>query len=119
MRDNAVAALSRLVIAFGATLPLPSILPAIVGHLPLRADSGENLSCARALMRVAQDDSARAHLAPHVPQVLAAFSEMLLTPGDKLATDELKAELRSFLTWLLGIAPDLRASLPVELQQAL
>jgi hypothetical protein len=117
--DNGVASLARLVLAFGATLPLASILPAIVTRLPLRADSGENRTCCRALMRIAQDDAARAHLAPHVPQMLAAFSEMLMSEGERLATEELKGELRAFLIWIVGVAPELRASLPAALQQAL
>ena len=117
--DNGVASLARLVLAFGATLPLSSMLPAIVTRLPLRADSGENRTCCRALMRVAQDDAARAHLAPHVPQMLAAFSEMLMSEGERLATEELKGELRAFLIWIVGVAPELRASLPAALQQAL
>ena len=117
--DNGVASLARLVLAFGATLPLSSMLPAIVNRLPLRADSGENRTCCRALMRVAQDDAARAHLAPLVPQVLAAFSEMLMSEGERLATEELKGELRAFLIWIVGVAPELRASLPAALQQAL
>ena len=118
VHDNAVSSLSRLVLAFGSALPLASLLPAIVGRLPLRADSGENLACCRAIMAVAQDEAARPGLAPHIPQVLGAFAE-LLTSGDKLATPELQAEVRQFLSWLLGIAPDLRAHLPAELQQAL
>ena len=35
---------------------------------------------------------------------------------DEVATDELKGEIRSFLGWLLGVAPELRAQLPPEWQ---
>ena len=113
MRDNAVGALGRLVLAFGATLPLGTIVPAIMSHLPLRADPGENTSAVRCLMRAAQDEGARAHLAPHLPQLLVVLGQLLATdasapkkPGEPpLCSPELQVEIREFLGWLLGVAP--------------
>ena len=123
VRDNAVGALARLVLAFGATLPLASIVPAIMTHLPLRADPGENLPSVRCLMRAAQDEAARVHLAPHMQQLLKVLGE-LMTPAalveksngpPPLATEELQNEIKEFLAWLIGVAPEMRASLPPEL----
>ena len=118
VRDNAVGALSRLVLAFGATLPLDAIVGGIVSRLPLKADHGENGPAARALIKLAQADGTRPHLAPHLGGVLAAFGR-LLTSDAKLSTDALKAELRAFLKWLAGVAPDVCRSLPADVQAQL
>ena len=123
VRDNAVGALGRLVLAFGATLPLGSIVPAIISHLPLRADSGENLSAVRCLMRAAQDEAGRAHLAPHLPKLLGVMGTLLSAegtapkkPGEPpLCPAELQPEIREFLSWLLSVAPETAQSLPPEL----
>jgi hypothetical protein len=127
VRDNAVGALGRLVLAFGATLPLGTIVPAIMSHLPLRADPGENTSAVRCLMRAAQDEGARAHLTPHLPQLLVVLGQLLATdasapkkPGEPpLCSPELQVEIREFLGWLLGVAPELAQNLPPELAAAM
>ena len=117
VRDNAVGALARLVLAFRGTLPLSQIVPALVGSLPLTADAGENIPACRCLMALAQDADSRGHLGPHLPQVLAVMVRLLTPEGsEKLgATPELQAELRAFIQWLLGVAPELGAHLPQEL----
>ena len=118
VRDNAVSALSRLVLAFESKLPVATILPAIVNRLPLRADTGENTACARAVMQIAQNEATRAHLVPHMSHMLSSFSE-LLVGDEKLATSQLRTEIRSFLRWMLVVAPDLKASLCPEVQSQL
>ena len=118
VRDNALGALSRLVLGFGAQLPVDQMLPAIVAALPLRADAGENLPAVRALSACLRDEACRPHLAPaHLPQMLGAFAAML---GPDLKLDEkpratLQAEVKATLTWMLQLAPDLRAHLPADL----
>ena len=51
VRDNAIGALSRLALAHGGSLPLDSMLPAILARLPLRSDPGENTAALRCLMQ--------------------------------------------------------------------
>ena len=121
IRDNAIGALARLVLAYGDALPLPAIVPAIVNALPLKADEGENTPACRALFATAEREAASGGggaLRPHVGALLAACARLLTTDA-KLASDELKAELRAFLKWLVESAPELRSQLPPELQQGL
>jgi len=113
IRDNAVGALSRLVLTYGSALPLAAIVAGIVQQLPLTVDSGENLSAARAMFKLVQDEAARPHVTPHLAQLLTAFSR-LLTTDKKHATDELRGELLAFLRWLAGVAPETQAMLPPE-----
>ena len=116
VRDNAVGALARLVLAFGGSLPLAQIVPAIVTSLPLQADCGENIPSCRCLMALAQDENARGHLGPHMPQVLSVMATLANRENtDKLATAELQSEIMSFLEWLLSVAPEQKQYLPPEL----
>ena len=115
VRDNAIGALGRLVMAFGSALPLPQILPAIIGSLPLKADGGENIPACRCLMTLAQDAQARHLLGPHMPAILGAIATLLRPESlEKLTTPELQVELAAFVQWLLQAAPEMAAHLPPE-----
>ena len=97
VRDNAYGALSRLVLAHGAALPLPSILPALLAALPLEEDPGENAPALRALMKCTHGEGTRPLMAPHVPALLVAIARCV-------GTDALEAsvldEARQFVAWL-------------------
>ncbi len=116
VRDNAIGALARLAMAFGASLPLPTIVPAIVAALPLREDPTENVPVMRCLMRLAHDEATRAHVTPHLAAVLGAIGQ-LLAKDTKLATEELQAEMRAFVSWMVGsgLPPELQAAIPAGL----
>ena len=116
VRDNAIGALARLVLAFGNSLPLAQIIPAICSHLPLEADPGENIPASRCLMAVAQDAHSRPHLGPHLPKALSVFAKMIHPDSlDKYATAEVQTELKTFIQWLLSVAPEVAVHLPPEL----
>jgi len=133
VQDNAVGALSRIALAFGATLPLPAILPAIADRLPLTADEGENGPALRCLMRLMHGEATRAHAAPHLPRMLLAIGHLLAGGGPAdgsgvaaqgAAKDgaggatavggaaracpldaEAEGEVRGFLTWAVAQSP--------------
>jgi hypothetical protein len=119
VRDNAVGCLSRLAMRFGAALPLVSIVPAILAHLPLTTDEGENAPALRCLIRLASDEGARAHVGAHVPQVLAAIGSARAAaaaagPGDSWFDATLAAELAAFGQWLCA-QPQAREQLPAAI----
>ena len=118
VRDNAIGALSRLVLGFGAALPLANIMPAILAGLPLTADAAENVPAFRCLMRATHDEQSRALMAPHVPRILAVFGTSLSADGDDAPDAALRAEIAQFVGWLHAQAPDqfrqVIESLPVE-----
>ena len=102
VRDNAVG---RSQGWFRPILTLAQIVPAIVTSLPLQADCGENIPSCRCLMALAQDENARGHLGPHMPQVLSVMATLANRENtDKLAT---AAAVRDYE--LLGVAAERRA----------
>ena len=104
VRDNAVGALARLVTAFGTQLPLNAILPGIVSSLPLKADVGENAPAIRCLVGLAYAEETRVQLGAFTQQLLAIFGKLL---GGKVkgVDDTLLHEIRQFVAWLNGLAP--------------
>ena len=94
MRDNAYG-LSRLVLAHGAALPLPSILRA-ARRAAARGGSGENAPALRALMKCTHSEGTRPLMAAHVPRLVAI--------ARCVGTDALEAsvldEARQFVAWL-------------------
>jgi len=120
VRDNAVGALSRLVLGFGAELPLDSILPAIVASLPLKEDKDENIPAIRCLMKATHDERSRGHMAALVAPTLSVLARLLRA---QLLGDEAAHEAHAFLAWLASQgAQQLEAlvkSLPPDEQEAL
>mmetsp|Transcript_11084 Transcript_11084/g.35066 ORF Transcript_11084/g.35066 Transcript_11084/m.35066 type:complete len:499 (-) Transcript_11084:88-1584(-) len=116
VRDNAVGALSRIALSFGAALPLDAVLRAIADRLPLTEDEGENAPALRCLMQLLHGEETRAVAAPHIPALLKAIGHLLAGGGDgSPAADagprpcpldaECEAEVRSFLVWAAGQSP--------------
>ena len=107
MRDNAIGALSRLVLAFGAKLPLDQIVPAIVGALPLAADVGENAPAMRCLMALTREESTRALLGSYMSQLLHILGRLLgLALEEPLKATGVLEEMRTFVSWLHSLAPE-------------
>ena len=110
VRDNAVGALARLATGFGASLPLDVILPAIMTHLPLRGDPGENVPAIRCLMKLSADEGTRAAAGQHMGALLSIFGRTFADPklgldgSDELA--DLRVEMCTFLGWLRGLAAE-------------
>ena len=107
VRDNAIGALSRLVSAFGAKLPLDQILPAIVGALPLQADVGENAPAIRCLMALTRDEATRGLLGSYMSQLLIILGKLLLSALEEpLQSTGVLDEMRAFVGWLHSLAPE-------------
>ena len=126
VRDNAVGALSRIALSFGAALPLDAVLRAIADRLPLTEDEGENAPALRCLMQLLHAEETRAVAAPHMPALLKAIGHLLAGGGDgSPAADagprpcpldaECEAEVRSFLVWAAGQSPQEMQALVMDL----
>ena len=109
VRDNAIGALGRLILAHTTALPLDAIVPACLARLPLQADAGENTPALRALMKLTHDEATRATMAPHVPQLLSVIGRSL---GTSSVDAQLNGEIAQFLQWLTAEVP------PQQLAQA-
>ena len=114
VKDNVVGALSRLVLAFGPTLPLDSILPAIISKLPLEADFGENTPALRCLMQSTHDERSRVLMGPLVGQLLSIIARLL---GSSDADEALHGEMRSFVGWLCAQGPSQFEALVMTLKE--
>jgi hypothetical protein len=95
--------------------------PSLTHLVTQEQDPSENAPAVRCLMRIAQDASAREHLAPHMTQLLTVLVKLASPEAASmkppLATAELQAEIKQFVAWLLSArtqrrAPELAAQLP-------
>eukprot|EP00735_Rhodelphis_limneticus_P009456 TRINITY_DN2759_c0_g2::TRINITY_DN2759_c0_g2_i1::g.27404::m.27404 TRINITY_DN2759_c0_g2::TRINITY_DN2759_c0_g2_i1::g.27404 ORF type:complete len:1072 (+),score=371.91,sp/O60100/IMB4_SCHPO/26.24/6e-93,HEAT_2/PF13646.1/4.1,HEAT_2/PF13646.1/17,HEAT_2/PF13646.1/17,HEAT_2/PF13646.1/2.5e+02,HEAT_2/PF13646.1/7.9e+02,HEAT_2/PF13646.1/5.2e-06,HEAT_2/PF13646.1/3.1e-08,HEAT_2/PF13646.1/0.42,HEAT_2/PF13646.1/0.33,HEAT_2/PF13646.1/16,HEAT_2/PF13646.1/7.3,HEAT_2/PF13646.1/80,HEAT/PF02985.17/5.1e+02,HEAT/PF02985. len=75
MLDNACAAVSRMISAHPAALPLPQVLPVLLEALPLKEDLSEGSTVYPMIIALYQN--ARDSIAPYTPRVLDIFTQVL------------------------------------------
>lgn len=96
VHDNAVGAVSRLILRNSAAVPLDQILPVVINALPLRHDFVENPPVFKAIF----------HLFGASPQALHPYSDRLLgvfrAVLDPSAPDQIDDETRAGLIELIG-----------------
>lgn len=96
--DNACAAVARMIIAGGASLPLEHVLPVFLSGLPLKADMDESsvvFKCLNGLVK-----SQHPTVLSLVPQVLEIYAKALLPTSS--VDDEDQAEVKICVRGLLG-----------------
>lgn len=94
--DNAVGAVSRLIVRNTAAVPLDQVFPVVISALPLRHDLLENTPVFKAIF----------HLFATNPQVLHPYSDRLLEVFravlEPTALDQINDETRAGLIGLIG-----------------
>lgn len=73
--DNICGALSKMIIANHALIPLPQVLPALMAKLPLREDFSENTSLFKALRSLFVQD--RTVLEVYIEQIIQVILHVL------------------------------------------
>ncbi|KAJ7511631.1 armadillo-type protein [Mycena galericulata] len=90
-RDHAAGAVARLIVRNVAAVPLPQVLPILVGALPLRLAVLENRPILRALLFLFRTNGAA--LRPYIGDLLPVFAHVLHPAARGQLGDELCAEL--------------------------
>ena len=129
VRDNAAGCLCRMIMKHSDQVPLPEVVPALVGLLPLNGDYEENTpvykcifslckSCgphlffdltAKYLTYRVADEQSDATIQSLTPQLIPVFGEVLSPPKDQL-NDETRQLVRSLVAELYKAEPLLFAS---------
>ncbi|KAH9973432.1 ARM repeat-containing protein [Lactifluus volemus] len=108
-RDNACGAVARLILRNANAVPLPQVLPVLVGALPLQNDLLENRPVFRAVLYLFQTQPEI--LSPYLDGLLRVFAHVL----DPSGPDQIGDEVRGGLIGLIGA---LNSQSPEKVQQA-
>eukprot|EP01063_Lacrimia_lanifica_P017804 TRINITY_DN24794_c0_g1_i1.p1 TRINITY_DN24794_c0_g1~~TRINITY_DN24794_c0_g1_i1.p1 ORF type:complete len:1085 (+),score=437.92 TRINITY_DN24794_c0_g1_i1:46-3300(+) len=103
--DNAVAAVCRMMKVSPGSCFMQHTLPAVLGHIPLKADFGENAGVYGTLLHLLT--TAKNDVAFAVPQIAAVLAQGV---AHEETQDELKPEMMAMLQQLCG-EPAVRAEL--------
>jgi importin-4 len=119
VRDNAVGAVARMMMAAAAQLPLESILPVFLQALPLREDLHEAVPAYQALCHLVLGDQA-GRMSSVLQSVMAAFGGVVLQEGveERVKVDVGKCVAELHQRYAQQVDP-LIAALPQEQQAAL
>lgn len=107
--DNAVGAVSRLIVRNTAAVPLDQILPVVINALPLRHDLLENPPVFKAIFHLFNTNPQALH--PYSDRLLQLFRAVL----EPTALDQTNDETRAGLIELIGV---LNKEAPEKVQAA-
>lgn len=97
-RDNAVGAVSRLIVKNTAAVPLDQVLPVLFDALPLKNDFLENRPVFRAIFHLFHTNAQVLH--PYLERLLQVFAFVLDPSGPDQIGDEIRAELINLVAML-------------------
>ncbi|KAK3693199.1 armadillo-type protein [Podospora appendiculata] len=115
IKDNAAGCLCRIIMAHPDQVPIPSVLPALVGLLPLKDDHEENSPVFQCLFKLYEaNEPTIQELTPKLIPIL----EVVLSPPLEQLDDDTREIVRRIVYLLFTAKPDLFASHPNVLKLA-
>jgi hypothetical protein len=102
--DNAVGAVSRLILRNVAAVPLDQVLPVLINALPLRHDFLENPPVFKAIFHLFNTNPHALH--PYSDRLLEVFRAVLGPSEHDQINDEIRAELIELIGALNKEAPE-------------
>lgn len=102
--DNALGAISRLIVRNTAAVPLDQVLPVVIGALPLRHDFLENPPVFRAVFHLFGTNPQALH--PYSDRLLEVFRVVLEPTALSQINDETRARLIELISVLNKEAPE-------------
>lgn len=93
--DNICGALSKMIMANSALIPLPQVLPALMQKLPLREDFSENTSLFKALRSLFVQD--RTVLEVYIEQIIQVVLHVLFKKEYDVDEPEVAENISTFL----------------------
>ena len=102
--DNAVGAVSRLIVRNTSAVPLDQVLPVLIGALPLRHDFLENPPVFKAIFHLFGTNAQALH--PYSDRLLEVFRAVLEPSEIEQINDETRAQLIELIVALNKEAPD-------------
>jgi len=115
IKDNAAGCLCRMIMAHPDRVPISSVLPALVGLLPLKDDYEENTPVYQCLFKLYE--AGEPTIQGLTPNLIPVFKAVLSPPVDQL-DDETREIVRRTVALLHGAKPDLFSGHPEVLQLA-
>lgn len=103
IKDNAAGCLCRMIMAHPDKVPLPDVLPALVGLLPLKDDFEENAPVYKCLFQLYEQNEPT--IQSLTPSLVPVFQAVLSPPEDQL-DDETREIVRRTVAALYGAKPD-------------
>ncbi|KAK0617607.1 armadillo-type protein [Immersiella caudata] len=104
IKDNAAGCLCRMIMAHPDRVPIPDVLPALVGLLPLKDDYEENTPVYQCISKLYE--AGELTVQGLTPQLIPVFQAVLSPPVDQL-DDETREVVRRVVGALYTAKPDL------------
>jgi hypothetical protein len=104
IKDNAAGCLCRMIMAHPDRVPIPDVLPALVGLLPLKDDYEENTPVYQCISKLYE--AGEPTVQGLTPQLIPVFQAVLSPPVDQL-DDETREVVRRVVGALFTAKPDL------------
>ncbi|KAK4655064.1 hypothetical protein QC762_405040 [Podospora pseudocomata] len=115
IKDNAAGCLCRMIMAHADQVPLPHVLPALVGLLPLKEDFEENTPVYQCISKLFELNEPT--IQGLAPQLIPVFEAVLSPPADQL-DDETREIVRHIVQGLFKLNQGLFNNHPTVLQLA-
>ncbi|KAK5657985.1 hypothetical protein OQA88_2538 [Cercophora sp. LCS_1] len=115
IKDNAAGCLCRMIMAHPDRVPLPDVLPALVGLLPLKDDFEENTPVYKCLLQLYEQNEPTVQSL--TPSLIPVFQQVLSPPEEQL-DDETREIVRRTVAALYGAKADLFSAHPDVLKLA-
>ena len=115
IKDNAAGCLCRMIMAHPDRVPIPDVLPALVGLLPLKDDFEENAPVYQCIFKLYEQGEPTVQTL--TPSLIPVFQSVLTPPADQL-DDETREIVRRTVAVLFNAKPDLFSGHPQVLALA-
>ncbi len=115
IKDNAAGCLCRMIMAHPDRVPIPEVLPALVGLLPLKEDYEENTPVYQCLFKLYEQNEPTVQAL--TPNLIPVFQAVLSPPEDQL-DDETREIVRRTVAVLFNAKADLFSGHPEVLKLA-